>query len=189
MSVRFRCAPGARSTHWAALWAALWAGGRAGILLFAACVQPHPASAADTSAPPVALQFCRGRCGPPYTLRVADTPRAQARGLMGVRSLPPRGGMLFVFSRPARRAFWMKDTPLALDLIFIGANCRVAGIVADAVPHAETELRVAGESQYVVELAAGSAAAAGVRAGDRVAFVSGDVRCPNDNATAKGAAP
>lgn len=185
MAARCCGAPGARYARWATL----RAGGRAGVLLLAACVQPTPASAADTSAPPVALQFCRERCGPAYTLRVADTPRAQAQGLMGVRALPARGGMLFVFPRPAPRAFWMKNTPLALDLIFIGADCRVTGIVANAVPHAETELRVAGASQYVVELAAGSAAAAGVRAGDRVAFISGDAQCPQKPTAAPGAPP
>lgn len=143
-----------------------WAVGAA--LAFGVVPTPARAASRAASAPDVVLRFCRARCGPPFRLQVADTPRAHARGLMGVTSLPPRGGMLFVFGGPAPRDFWMKDTPLALDLVFVGADCRVLGVVRGATPLDERALRVEGASQYVVEVAAGAAAAVGP--GDRVLF-------------------
>lgn len=137
-----------------------------------------PAAAAEAVKAPVAVQFVGRRGSPTLQLRLADTPAAHARGLMHVRELAADDGMLFVFARPERRAFWMKNTFVSLDMVFVGADCRVVGIVANAVPHDEAERGVPAESQYVVELAGGSAARLALAAGDTVRFVAAGRQCP-----------
>ena len=79
-------------------------------------------------------------------------------------------GMLFVFPRAQHLTFWMKNTVLPLDMIFIGDDRRVVGIVKDAVPYTTTPREVAGDSRYVLEVNAGFSERHGVRAGDAVTF-------------------
>lgn len=104
-------------------------------------------------------------------LRVASTFDARAYGLMCVRSLPANGGMLFVFSGGDRpQSFWMKDTLVPLDMVFVAKGGRVTS-VASHVPATTVETpderipRREGVGSYVIELAAGEAARAGITAG------------------------
>jgi uncharacterized membrane protein (UPF0127 family) len=104
-------------------------------------------------------------------VEVADTPDARARGLMYRRDLPADGGMLFVFPSETEQQFWMKNTPLPLDMVFIGKELRIVGIVADTRPFTTTPAGVATPSQYVLEVHAGFCAGHGIAAGDRVEFL------------------
>jgi uncharacterized protein len=79
-------------------------------------------------------------------------------------------GMLFVFPETADQAFWMKNTPLPLDMIFIGEDLVVVGIVENAIPFSTRLLRVARPSRYVLEVHAGFSAANRIGPGDRVEF-------------------
>ncbi|HJL18896.1 MAG TPA: DUF192 domain-containing protein [Sandaracinaceae bacterium LLY-WYZ-13_1] len=110
----------------------------------------------------------------PVTVRVevADTEAARRRGLMWRRHLPPDAGMLFVFDRAERQSFWMRNTFLALDMIFIGENRRVVGVVAEATPLTEEERAVDAPSRYVLEVHAGFAREHGIEAGTPVRFVN-----------------
>ena len=112
--------------------------------------------------------------GAPVTVpvEVAGTPEARTRGLMYRRDLRADAGMLFVFPTEGPQSFWMKNTPLPLDMIFIGADRRIVGIVADTTPFSLTPRGVDAPSQYVLEVHAGFAAQHGIRAGDRVEFRS-----------------
>jgi hypothetical protein len=83
------------------------------------------------------------------------------------RELPEDRGMLFVFEEEGEHPFWMKDTLIPLDMIFIDAKGRITGIAARAQP-LSLELRAAGRSRYVLEVVGGWAAERGVRPGDRV---------------------
>lgn len=109
------------------------------------------------------------------TARVADTPQKQEKGLMFVKTLPESEGMLFVFDRDQEQAFWMKNTLIDLDIVFIGADKRVTS-VAEQVPHSYTytpDSDVAyalGYGQYVLELAAQTAAKHGVKPGAQLSF-------------------
>jgi uncharacterized membrane protein (UPF0127 family) len=109
----------------------------------------------------------------PVTVRVevVDTPDSRARGLMYRRDLAADAGMLFIFEAESDQHFWMKNTPLPLDMIFVGANHKIVGIVADARPFSTNSLSVGAPSQYVVEVHAGFCAAHGIAAGDTVEFV------------------
>jgi uncharacterized membrane protein (UPF0127 family) len=76
-------------------------------------------------------------------------------------------GMLFVFGAEDEHAFWMKNTLIPLDMIFVDSQRRVAGVVANATP-GSLEPRSAGRSRWVLEVPGGWAAARGVARGDRV---------------------
>jgi uncharacterized membrane protein (UPF0127 family) len=78
--------------------------------------------------------------------------------------------MVFVFDEPRVQRFWMKNTLIPLDMIFIGADRRIAGIVENAAPETETERRVDAPSAYVLEIGGGLAAQLGIRSGEPVDF-------------------
>lgn len=84
------------------------------------------------------------------------------------RSLGPDRGMIFPFAAPEQATFWMKDTLIPLDLIFIRADGSIANIAAKARPMDETLLPSEGMVDAVLELAGGRAAELGIRPGDRV---------------------
>ncbi|MDY6765823.1 MAG: DUF192 domain-containing protein [Candidatus Nanohaloarchaea archaeon] len=106
------------------------------------------------------------------TVAVADTPAERRQGLMN-RSAVPRDGMLFTYPAAAPRTFWMKDTQLQLDIVFIGANGTVLNVeAADPEPGAAAEnltrYRSDGPARYVLELPQGRAAAVGLVPGATV---------------------
>ena len=108
----------------------------------------------------------------PVTIKVevADTPDARAHGLMYRRDLAADAGMLFVFAKESDQQFWMKNTPLPLDMVFIGADRRIVGVVADTRPFSTNSLGVSKPSQYVLEVNGGFCAKHGVAAGDVLEF-------------------
>ena len=103
-------------------------------------------------------------------VEVARTPSELERGLMFRRELGPDDGMLFVFPETADHTFWMKDTFLPLDMIFIDAGGTVIGIVERAEPMTTTPRRVDAPSRYVLEVNGGWSSAHGVAPGDRARF-------------------
>lgn len=109
----------------------------------------------------------------PVTVRaeVAATPALHRRGLMFRRHMPRDEGMLFVFEEPEVQSFWMRNTYLRLDIIFIGADRRVIETIADAAPLTNELRAIDGESQYVLEVHGGFAAAHGIVPGTPVRFV------------------
>jgi len=103
-----------------------------------------------------------------FTVEIAATPSARERGLMGRRSLAEHHGMLFVFPRPARVAFWMKNTPLPLDMIFISADGTIRRIYENARPFDLTPIPAGPDILLVLELAGGTARRTGIAEGDIV---------------------
>jgi hypothetical protein len=100
-------------------------------------------------------------------VEVADDDARRERGLMFRRELAEDRGMLFVFPEVGEHAFWMKDTLIPLDMIFVDAAGRVTGVVERAQP-LSLELRSGGPSKWVLEVPGGWAARRGVKAGDVV---------------------
>ena len=105
-----------------------------------------------------------------FAVWIAADDASRWRGLMHVRELPPDQGMLFLLDGPQQAAFWMKDTYVPLDLIFIGADGRVANVAHDAKPFSLALIRSRGPVVAVLELVAGSARRIGLEAGDRVTW-------------------
>lgn len=103
-----------------------------------------------------------------FRVEIADTAREREYGLMCRRSLAADRGMLFIFPAAEYQAFWMRNTLIPLDIIYIGADGRVVSVVQNARPLDERPLSSAGPALGVLELAAGRAAQIGLLPGDRV---------------------
>jgi len=88
-------------------------------------------------------------------IEIADTPETQMQGLMGRSALGDSSGMLFVFERIEPQNFWMKNTPIPLDIIFIGADGCIVNIVESTTPMSKQRYRSKGPIKYVVEVRAG----------------------------------
>lgn len=126
----------------------------------------HPVSGLQV----IDLVVDRGGKRLPFRVELADTPEAQARGLMFRTQLGDNEGMIFPSAVPEPRSFWMKNTPLSLDIIFIGTDGRVLNIAANTVPYSLESVSSKGIASAVLELRAGRAAALGIVPGDKVSF-------------------
>jgi uncharacterized membrane protein (UPF0127 family) len=104
-------------------------------------------------------------------VKLARTDDERQRGLMFVRELPPDEGMLFLFDHEEIQSFWMKNTLIPLDMIFIDSRLEVVGVVENAKPLTLDARFVLAASRYVLEVNADWAARHGVSAGTRVEFV------------------
>lgn len=103
-----------------------------------------------------------------FKVEVAGTTAEQAKGLMFRTAMGADEGMIFPMDPPRMASFWMRNTVIPLDLIFIGQDRRVLNIAANAVPYDETPLRSIGPVIGVLELNGGRAAQLGIAAGDKV---------------------
>ena len=103
-----------------------------------------------------------------FSAWVAMTEARRNQGLMQVKSLPPNRGMLFLFDAPQVAIFWMKNTLIPLDLLFIARDGRVIRLVENATPMSESLINSMGVVSAVLELAGGTSARLGIKAGDRV---------------------
>jgi uncharacterized protein len=106
----------------------------------------------------------------PVRVRVelALTSAEQARGLMWRDHLDADAGMLFVFGRPRERVFWMKNTPIPLDIIYIGADSLVVSVAEHTTPYSQAQIPSHGLAKYALEVNAGFARARGIAAGTTV---------------------
>jgi uncharacterized membrane protein (UPF0127 family) len=102
-----------------------------------------------------------------YDLEVAASAEQQACGMMYRRSMKPATGMAFPFSPPRATSFWMENTYLPLDLIFVGPDRRVVHI-ASGQPLSRDFIDSGGIAAEVIELSAGEAKRIGLKPGDRV---------------------
>ena len=105
-----------------------------------------------------------------FEVEVADTPAKRELGLMYRRELPADRGMLFIFPDESVLTFWMQNTPIPLDMIFIGSDLKIVGIVRDAVPFTTSARSVGKPSRYVLEIGGGAAQKRGIETGDKVRF-------------------
>jgi uncharacterized membrane protein (UPF0127 family) len=104
-----------------------------------------------------------------FAVELAVTPEQQAKGLMFRRELPEGRGMLFDFQKEQPASFWMKNTYIPLDMIFIRANGRILRVAENTVPLSEALVSSGGPVRAVLEVIAGTAKKLGIAAGDRVA--------------------
>jgi uncharacterized protein len=159
--------------------------GMAGVAMLAACspgegatarAQAPAAEAAASTRHPVSglevidLVVERGSKKLPFKVELAASPEAQARGLMFRTELGDNEGMIFPSAVPEPRSFWMKNTPLSLDIIFIGPDGRIANIAANTVPYSLDSVTSKGPASGVLELRAGRAKELGIVAGDLVIY-------------------
>lgn len=127
-----------------------------------------PTSSAPTPTPAVTIKVERHPVL--FHVQVASTAEERANGLVGRPSLASDAGVLFVFPRPGLQALTTKDTAIPIDMIFIGADRRIAGIIERAQPLSPTVSRIGVASQFVLQIGGGLAAKNGFRVGQSVEF-------------------
>jgi uncharacterized membrane protein (UPF0127 family) len=106
-------------------------------------------------------------------VEVVSTPEALARGLMYRTELADGRGMLFLFPEEQDHRFWMKNTLIPLDMIFIGGDGLIVGVHRDATPLSTVTVGVGRPSRYVLEVPGGWTARRGIAAGQRVEIPRG----------------
>ena len=144
----------------------------ASIAALAAC-QPTTSSSAELARSPAgldqaALTVTSGAKVHRFTVEVARTEEEQATGLMNRADLAPDRGMIFPFPTPRNASFWMKNTLIPLDIIFVRADGSIANIAANTVPLSLEPVPSEGIVGSVLELPGGRSAELGIKAGDKV---------------------
>jgi len=129
--------------------------------------QATPTAAPETSPPTVSLQPLGG-APIEVEVEVVATPQARARGLMFRETLPEGTGMLFIFPETRPLSFWMRNTPISLDIIFMDPAGTIVKIHADTVPYSEESLPSDAPARFVLEVPGGYCARIGLRAGDHI---------------------
>jgi len=121
------------------------------------------------------LQFLRqdGSIVVSITIEIADTAEARIKGLMERWSLPELHGMLFIFDYPDTQRFWMHNTPLSLDMIFVDENRRILNIAESTTPMSKQTYSSRGPAKYVVEVRAGFSKRHGIEEGMSIQWQAG----------------
>jgi uncharacterized protein len=131
---------------------------------------PPPAATAASRLLVIPLSISSGSRTHRFLVELARTPDEQAQGLMHRQRLGANQGMLFPFSPPRPASFWMKNTLIPLDMIFVRADGSIARIAANTVPHSLEPVGVEEPVAAVLEIAGGRSAQLGISEGDRVAW-------------------
>ena len=105
-----------------------------------------------------------------FIVEVARTEAQQTQGLMNRQTLAPDRGMIFPYATPTMAAFWMKNTLIPLDMIFVRADGTIARIEANTVPLSLDPVPAGEPVGAVLELAGGRSAELGIAAGDKVSW-------------------
>ena len=148
-------------------WALLWA------ILLLGCHAPGEALSAKSKAVQFEasdLTFHLAERDLKVQVEVARTGAARAQGLMHRKSLKPHHGMVFLFEEEEHQSFWMKNTLISLDIMFVNRSGTIIGIVHNAEPMTTTPRNVPGISQFVIEMTGGYARQYGIQKGTQVTF-------------------
>jgi uncharacterized membrane protein (UPF0127 family) len=105
-----------------------------------------------------------------FRVEVAASEAEQEKGLMFRRAMGPDEGMIFPMNPPRMASFWMRNTVIPLDIVFIGVDGKIGNIAANAIPYNEMPLVSTGLAKGVLELNGGRAAELGIAAGDKVSW-------------------
>lgn len=102
-------------------------------------------------------------------IEIADTDSARQRGMMQREGFPnDRSGMLFLFDTEEPRSFWMSNTPVALDILFVDADSQIVSIAKYTTPYSSEQIQSGEPAQFVLETPAGFADSYGLLEGDRI---------------------
>lgn len=136
----------------------------AGVILGLALVLAGQVASADCAVGAVELRTASGGVQR-FSVEIADTAETRASGLMFRESMPRASGMLFVYPEPKHATFWMKNTPLPLDIIFADRTGRVTRVHENAVPLSEALIDGGPDVLYALEINAGLAGPLGIGPG------------------------
>ena len=103
-------------------------------------------------------------------VQISDDVMERSQGLMDVRELPKNHGMLFIFDKEEPLSFWMANTPLPLDIMYVNADSVIVSIYHSTTPFSEKGLPSGDPAKYVVETNGGYAITYGIEEGYRIRF-------------------
>lgn len=103
-------------------------------------------------------------------VEIAENEAERNKGLMFRSYLPDSVGMLFIFEQPADHSFWMKNTSIPLDIIYVGPDKKIVSIAQNTQPYSEESIPTYGLVQYVVEVNAGFTKQNNIQSGDVISF-------------------
>ena len=129
-------------------------------VLWAACAQPGVKG--------VFVDSGSGASTKEFSMEVCANDAERGRGLMFRKSLDDLNGMIFIFPEEREHTFWMKNTYIPLDMLFLSKDLTIVGILENTAPLTETPRSVGKPSTYVVELAGGVTKKFGIKVGDRL---------------------
>lgn len=129
------------------------------------CAEPPAMTGQVQADTPIARFYNGSEQVGEFFLEVADAYEEQRRGLMYRKTMRDNWGMIFVYPYDEVHQFWMKNTYLSLDMLFIGGDGVVRGIVADVPPLTLESRGISEPSRHVLELKAGTCARLGIKAG------------------------
>lgn len=132
---------------------------------------PDPRCPADPETPPklrMGTVTFPGDQGEVVTVEIAENDHDRQRGLMYRKSMPAQRGMIFYFAQKDDHAFWMHNTCIPLDMLYLDSDGLIVGIEENTPTMSDDTFAVGCASQYVLELNAGWARAHGVKAGQKV---------------------
>lgn len=104
----------------------------------------------------------------PFQVEIADDPMERARGLMFRKQMAADHGMLFDFSREQPVSFWMKNTPLSLDMLFVKEDGTIVAIAEDTTPFSTEGVPSGQPVRFVLEVLAGTSDKLDIEPGDRI---------------------
>ena len=140
------------------------------LLLLAGWGCHHPPTAAAPPPAPSTVDFNASTGTVTISVDLAQTPEQRRVGLMHREALPQDHGMAFIFPTEEIQTFWMKDTPLFLDMVFINSERKIVGIIHNAEPGTLDVRQVEAASRYVIEVQGGFCKRFGIKTGEGVAF-------------------
>jgi uncharacterized membrane protein (UPF0127 family) len=140
----------------------------AAFLLFAGVSWQVIAAGEENPLPTEELTITTEKGTQRFSVEVAVTDVQKAKGLMFRERMALNQGMLFLFPAAEARKFWMKNTPLSLDIIFIDETGRIIHIAEGTTPFSEKTISSQGPAQYVLEVLAGTSRRLGIKPGDQV---------------------
>lgn len=103
-------------------------------------------------------------------ISVADTDMERSQGLMDVNEMPEDTGMLFIFDEERIQSFWMVNTPLPLDIMYVNSDSVIVRIYQNTTPFSQTSLPSEYPAQFVVETNGGYSVANGINEGMKIRF-------------------
>lgn len=110
----------------------------------------------------------RGKWGKAsFFVEVADTPESRQNGLMYRKNLPRRNGMLFIYEKPKKVSFWMKNTPISLDMLFFDERGVLTNLAKNTVPYSTERIRY-DDILYVLEINGGLSEVFGITEGTEI---------------------
>ncbi|MEK9968083.1 MAG: DUF192 domain-containing protein [Ferrovibrio sp.] len=146
------------------VWAVLY-----GMVLLTGIVVTQPAAAQpQPTLPQSDLVIVTAKGPQKFRVEMADTDATRARGMMFRTSMAPDAGMLFDFKHEQLASFWMRNTLLPLDMLFIKADGTILNIHQRAIPHDESGINSDGPVRAVLEVNGGTVSRLGIRPGDKV---------------------